>query len=66
VTARGAIDKDDGDLPEKKRALRGIAKLTATPESEPLNRRPAHAPWLEPFGSYDRRENREFQVSRYG
>jgi hypothetical protein len=46
----------------------GIAQLTAAPEAEPLDLRPAaaHAPWLKPLGSYDRRETHELQVSRYG
>jgi hypothetical protein len=33
-----------------------------------LDPRPAaaHAPWLKPLGSYDRRERCEFQVARFG
>ena len=27
---------------------------------------PARATWLKPLGSYDRRERREFQVTRFG
>jgi hypothetical protein len=43
-------------------------ELTAGPETELLDPRPAaaHPPWLKPLGSYDRRETHEFQVSRYG
>jgi hypothetical protein len=43
-------------------------ELTEGPEPELLDPRPAdaHAPWLKPLDSYDRRERCEFQVSRYG
>ena len=43
-------------------------ELTAGPEPELLDPRPAdaHAPWLKPLNSHDRRERREFQVTRFG
>jgi hypothetical protein len=30
------------------------------------NAPPAPATWLKPLGSYDRRERREYQVTRFG
>jgi hypothetical protein len=46
----------------------GVAKLTATPEPEPLNPRPAaaHPPWIRPLACYERHEDKEFYISRFG
>lgn len=46
----------------------GAARLTAAPEPELLDPKPAHAyaPWIRPLSDYERREAHEFACSRYG
>ena len=79
LASRGVVTKDSaghwrliedlaGDVSRAPTPRRAAVELTAGPETELLNPRPAaaHPPWLKPLGSYDRRETHEFQVSRYG